>query len=92
MLTIATWNVNSIRARVEHLKRWLEKRRPGIVCLQETKVTNADFPFAEIEPLGYFVVHAGGKGRNGSLSSDSGNILRRTYLRETSWPYAATST
>lgn len=76
MLTIATWNVNSIRARLEHLKRWLTKRRPEVVCLQETKATDVDFPFEEIEALGYFVAHAGGKGRNGVA------LLARERLEE----------
>ncbi len=65
MISLATWNVNSIRTRLEHLKRWLKLRAVDIVCLQETKTTDAEFPYAEIEALGYYVAHAGGKGRNG---------------------------
>ena len=51
--------------RLEHLKRWLKLRAPDVVCLQETKVTDEEFPYFEIEASGYFVSHAGGKGRNG---------------------------
>ncbi|NPB10038.1 MAG: exodeoxyribonuclease III [Thermodesulfobacteria bacterium] len=65
MFSLATWNVNSVRTRLEHLKRWLKLRAPDTVCLQETKATDEEFPYGEIEALGYHAVHAGGKGRNG---------------------------
>ncbi len=65
MFKVATWNVNSVRARLEHLKRWLKKQNPDVVCLQETKTLDKDFPYLEIESLGYHVAHAGGPGRNG---------------------------
>jgi len=65
MFSLATWNVNSVRTRLEHLKRWLKLRAPEVVCLQETKATDREFPFAELKELGYFAAHAGGKGRNG---------------------------
>ncbi|WP_022852636.1 exodeoxyribonuclease III [Thermodesulfatator atlanticus] len=65
MFSIATWNVNSVRMRLEHLLRWLKLRAPDILCLQETKATDAEFPFKEIKEAGYYAVHAGGKGRNG---------------------------
>ncbi len=76
MFVLTTWNVNSIRTRLEHLKRWLKLRQPDVVCLQETKATDAEFPFKDIEDLGYFVAHAGGKGRNGVA------ILSREEPRE----------
>jgi len=57
-MRIATWNVNSIRVRLPRLVAWLERRRPDVVCLQETKVVDADFPAAPFAPLGYdCVVH-----------------------------------
>ena len=65
MFCLATWNVNSVRTRLEHLLRWLKLRAPDVVCLQETKARDSEFPFKEIESCGYRVVHAGGKGRNG---------------------------
>ena len=43
-MRIATWNVNSVRTRLAHLCAWLEAERPEVVCLQETKVVDADFP------------------------------------------------
>jgi exodeoxyribonuclease III len=52
-LRIATWNVNSIRARRERVLAWLEARRPDVLCMQETKVKDPDFPAAEFDALGY---------------------------------------
>ncbi len=52
-LTIATWNVNSVRARLDRLLAWLGRARPDVVCLQELKVTDQDFPFEALEGAGY---------------------------------------
>lgn len=52
-MKIATWNVNSVRARQERVLTWLELAQPDIVCLQELKAVAADFPTAEVEVLGY---------------------------------------
>ncbi len=52
-MRIVTWNVNSIRERLEKLPDWLAKWEPDALCLQETKVVDADFPHAEIEAMGY---------------------------------------
>jgi exodeoxyribonuclease-3 len=64
-MRIASWNVNSIRQRLEHLLTWLKDCSPEIVCLQETKCTDEAFPRLEIEDLGYNVVTHGQKGFNG---------------------------
>jgi exodeoxyribonuclease III len=50
---IATWNVNSIGARLPRLLDWLETRRPDVAALQETKCSDATFPFDEVAALGY---------------------------------------
>ena len=50
-MIIASWNVNSIRARIEHVKRWLEERHPDVLLLQELKGT--DFPALLFKELGY---------------------------------------
>ena len=50
---LATWNVNSIRIRLDLLKKLAETEQPDIICLQEVKAKKEDFPFAEIEALGY---------------------------------------
>jgi exodeoxyribonuclease III len=65
VFTIATWNVNSIRMRYERLVSWLERGRPDVVCLQEIKVPDADFPRAELEALGWHVAVFGQKAYNG---------------------------
>ena len=64
-MLLATWNVNSVRARLPRLLPWLERRRPDIVCLQETKVVDEEFPVAEIGALGYRCIVWGQKTYNG---------------------------
>jgi len=64
-MRIATWNVNSVRARLAHLCAWLEAERPDVVCLQETKVADALFPHAPLAELGYTAVISGQKAYNG---------------------------
>ena len=53
MITIATWNVNSIKARLQHLLDWLAGAAPDVVLLQETKCIDEAFPAFEIEAAGY---------------------------------------
>ena len=65
MTTIATWNVNSIRSRLDHLKLWLEKNTVDILCLQETKVQDADFPEEVFSELGFQAEFTGQKSYNG---------------------------
>lgn len=64
-MKIATWNVNSIRARLDRVLAWLESRRPDIVCLQETKVVDDDFPTAELRQAGYEAAIFGQRTYNG---------------------------
>lgn len=64
-MRIATWNVNSVRARLPRLLAWLESARPDVVCLQETKCLDEAFPREPIEDQGYQVVHFGQKTYNG---------------------------
>ncbi len=64
-MVIATWNVNSVRARLPRLLRWLERRQPDVVCLQETKVVDEEFPRADVEGLGYHCTLFGQKTYNG---------------------------
>ena len=64
-MRIATWNINGIKARIENLLQWLQTSGPDIVCLQEIKSVDADFPRLEIESLGYNVETHGQKGFNG---------------------------
>ena len=64
-MRIATWNVNSIKQRIENLTAWLAEREPDIVCLQETKCVDEAFPRQPIEALGYNVAVHGQKAFNG---------------------------
>jgi len=62
---IATWNVNSVRQRLEHLVRYLRDVRPDVLCLQELKCVDEAFPHLEVEACGYNVAVHGQKGFNG---------------------------
>jgi exodeoxyribonuclease-3 len=64
-MRIATWNVNSIKQRMDNLTAWLSERQPDIVCLQETKSLDDAFPREAIEALGYNVAVHGQKAFNG---------------------------
>ncbi len=65
-LTIATWNVNSIRRRHDGLARLVAKVDPDVICLQETKVTDDLFPRPDVEALGFpYFLHHGMKAYNG---------------------------
>jgi len=56
---IATWNVNSLKARLEKVEWWLERAQPDVLLLQETKLTDEDAPFLPFRMLGYEFVHHG---------------------------------
>jgi exodeoxyribonuclease-3 len=62
---LATYNVNSIRSRLHLIIPWLEKNRPTLLCMQETKVEDEKFPAKEFEAAGYHVVFKGQKRYNG---------------------------
>lgn len=64
-MRVVSWNVNSIRAREERARAWLERWKPEVLCLQETKVVDDDFPFALFEELGYQAESFGQRGYNG---------------------------
>ena len=64
-MRVATWNVNSVRLRLPRVKAWIERRKPDVLCLQETKVVDEDFPAAEFEALGYRCEVYGQKSYNG---------------------------
>src|ERR1700734_4411618 len=81
-MRIATWNVNSVRQRIENLMSWLKECSPDVVCLQEIKCTDDAFPRLEIESLGYNVVTHGQKTFNGVA------LLSRHPFEETKWGLA----
>jgi len=75
-LRIATWNVNSIRAREPRVLQWLEAQRPDVVCLQELKVDETGFPRLGLEAAGYRSAVHGQRTYNGVA------ILARSELTE----------
>jgi len=92
-MRIASWNVNSVRARLEHLTDWLRRASPDVVCMQETKVEDDKFPHEALGDAGYAVVCSGQKTYNGvaiaarfglaiedvkkDLDGDDGDTMRR---------------
>ena len=64
-MRLATWNINSVRARIDRLTAWLARSDVDVVAVQETKVTDEKFPYARIEELGYQVAHHGTNQWNG---------------------------
>lgn len=65
-LSVSTWNINSVRLRIDQVRRFLGTECPDILCLQETKCPDDKFPLKELMSFGYpFVTHIGQKGYNG---------------------------
>jgi exodeoxyribonuclease-3 len=64
-MKIATWNVNSLKVRLPHVLDWLATSQADILCLQETKTIDENFPVDDIEAAGYHVVFSGQKTYNG---------------------------
>lgn len=65
MITVASWNVNSLKVRLAQLAEWLGANPVDVIGLQETKLTDENFPQAELEALGYHVLRNGQKTYNG---------------------------
>lgn len=64
-MKIATWNVNSLKVRLPHVLDWLAVNQPDVLCLQETKTEDANFPAGELQQAGYRVIFSGQKTYNG---------------------------
>lgn len=64
-MKLATWNVNSLKVRLPQLLDWMERRAPDVVCLQETKCEDLNFPAADIRARGFEIVCSGQKTYNG---------------------------
>ncbi len=91
-MKIATYNINSIKARISNLCDWLKKQNPDIVLLQEIKCETKNFPYFELETLGYNVAVLGQKSYNGVaiLSKYKFEITNRnlpTFLDDSSARY-----
>jgi exodeoxyribonuclease-3 len=76
-MLIATWNVNSLKARLPRVTEWLDQVRPDVLCMQETKLSDAQFPAMDFTALGYDSVHHGQGQWNGVA------ILSRVGLTDT---------
>jgi exodeoxyribonuclease-3 len=76
-ITIAAWNVNSVKARLERAVEWVREARPDVLCLQELKCTEEAFPRLEFEDLGYNCAIDGQKTYNGVA------VLSRFPIEET---------
>ncbi len=64
-MRIVSWNINSLRRRLDRFLNWLDQTQPDVVCLQETKCTDDQFPAAELRMAGYFAAFHGEKSYNG---------------------------
>ena len=64
-MKLVTWNVNSLKVRLEHVTNWLSENQPDVLCLQETKTEDKNFPLSELENAGYQLVFSGQKTYNG---------------------------
>jgi exodeoxyribonuclease-3 len=72
-MRIATWNINSITARLPRLLAWLESSGPDVLCVQETKCTDEQFPYEELRALGYeAAVNANGRWNGVAVISRAG--------------------
>jgi exodeoxyribonuclease-3 len=86
-MRLATWNVNSVKARLPRLLEWLAQTRPDVLCVQETKVAADAFPEREVAELGYSTAHHGEGRWNGvALLSRAGlDDVRRGFAGDPGW-------
>jgi exodeoxyribonuclease-3 len=75
-MRIVSWNINSLRKRQDRLFAWLESTNPDVVCLQETKCTDDQFPLLALQAAGYHAAYHGEKSYNGVA------ILSKAKLHE----------
>lgn len=89
MTKIISWNINSVRLRIKQVIKLLETQQPDILCLQETKVRNEEFPFKEFHKIGYDNIHVNGeKSYNGvaiisKIPLKNNNIIKISNSKDT---------
>jgi exodeoxyribonuclease III len=85
---LATWNVNSVQARLPRLLGWLDEVRPDVLCVQETKVADSGFPAAEVGELGYqAALYGTGRWNGVAILSRAGlDDVRRGFTAEPGFP------
>ena len=92
-MRIATWNVNSLKARLEKVMWWLDRAKPDVLLMQETKLADADAPVETFKQAGYALVHHGEGRWNGvaiasrcgigGVITNFGEPLRPVWTSET---------
>ncbi len=89
-MRVASWNINSLRKRQDRLFAWLEAKKPDIVCLQETKCPDEQFPVLALQAAGYHSVYHGEKSYNGVaiLSKNESRDVRPSLCDEVVDPQA----
>ena len=89
-MRIASWNINSLRKRQDRLFAWLESTKPDIVCLQETKCPDEQFPALALQSFGYDSAYHGEKSYNGVaiLSKAKSRDVRASFCDEVVDPQA----
>jgi exodeoxyribonuclease-3 len=87
---IASWNINSLRKRQDRLFAWLEGEKPDLVCLQETKCTDEQFPVLALQAAGYHAIYHGENSYNGVaiLSKSEPRVVRASLCDEVVDPQA----
>ena len=87
-MRLATWNVNSVQARLPRLLGWLDEVRPDVLCLQETKAPDSGFPSAEVAELGYqAALYGTGRWNGVAILSRAGlDDVRRGFDGEPGFP------
>src|SRR4029450_9040863 len=73
-MRIATWNVNSLRARLDKVTWWLDRARPDVLLMQETKLADGDTPVDTFEKAGYALAHHGEGRWNGVAIASRGGL------------------
>ena len=89
-MRIASWNINSLRKRQDRLFAWLTETKPDVVCLQETKCPDDQFPLLALQSAGYFSAYHGEKSYNGVaiLSRSELTDIRPSFCDEVDDPQA----
>ena len=83
-MKISSWNVNSVRARIDNIKKYITKNSPDILLLQEIKTEEKNFPFDDFKKLGYESYVNGQKSYNGVC------ILSKKKLKDINFKYIKT--
>ena len=89
-MKLATWNVNSILARLPHVQRWLQAEQPDVLCMQETKCLDEKFPFDAFKEMGYCAEVLGQRTYNGVaiLSREECSAVQRGYADDAEGAHA----